>query len=365
MKTIGQKLFSILLAGTLVSVQDHVSAQEKRYHSEELIPVVDLGPYQAIGVSVSSQNRLFVSFPRRSGPYRYGLTEVVDGQLAPFPDKEWNTADAASKNGFASVQDLFVDAQDHLWVLDSKPSGGNGEGQFKLLNIDLKSNRIEKIYHFEDLDKVRSALNDVRVDTERALAYLSDPGLAAIVVLDLKTGKTRALLANTPYTLADPDIVLSYQGNEMRDENGKPFSSHINGIALSKDLTRFYFKPINQTWLFSIETAYLADTTLNEATLASKVEQVVEVGVTHGLEADAKGNIFLTNSLDYAVRYLSRDGTVHTLVQDDRLLWPDSFGIGADGYLYFSCAQLQMEATWNQGENKTQLPYTIYKVKLP
>lgn len=341
-----------------------ISAQEK-YHSENLITIANLGAFQAIGVSVSSDNRLFVSFPRRGGAYEYGLTEIKDGKRIPFPDKQWNEADENNKNGFASVQDLFVDNQDHLWVLDSKPSGGEGKGKFKLLNINLKNNQVERIYHFEDLDKVHSALNDVRIDNEKGLAYLSDPGLAAIVVLDLKTGKTRRLLEKTSFTLADDDIVLAYNGKEMRDQNGKPFSSHINGIALTKDFKYFYFKPINKKQLFRIETKYLADTTLSEKLLQKKVETVADVGVTHGLEADAKGNIFLTNSLDYSVKYLSPDGKIHTLVQDSRLLWPDSFGVGADGYLYFSCAQLQNEPQFNDGVNKIQLPYQLYKVKLP
>lgn len=341
-----------------------ISAQ-KKYHSEDLLTVADLGVFQAIGVSVSSDNRLFVSFPRRGGTYEYGLAEIIDGKRIPFPDKKWNEADENSENGFASVQDLFVDHQDHLWVLDSKPSGGKSEGKFKLLNINLKNNQVERIYHFEDLDKVHSALNDVRVDTEKDLAYFSDPGLAAIVVLDLKTGKTRRFLEKTLFTLADNDIVLTYNGKEMRDQNGKPFSSHINGIALTKDFKYFYFKPINKKQLFRIETKYLADTSISKEALQQKVETVAEVGVTHGLEADAKGNIFLTNSLDYSVKYLSPDGKIHTLVQDSRLLWPDSFGVGTDGYLYFSCAQLQNEPQFNGGINKIQLPYQLYKVKLP
>lgn len=84
MKTLG-----ILLTVTSFSVlTSNVSAQE--YHSDNLIPVADLGKYQAIGVSVSSGNRLFVSFPNRGGAYQYGLTENVNGKLIPYPDEAWN-----------------------------------------------------------------------------------------------------------------------------------------------------------------------------------------------------------------------------------------------------------------------------------
>lgn len=361
-------IIAFSLAGTLCAQKDY-------YKSDDLIPVVTFGEYRAIGVGVSSDNRLFVSFPRRGDAYEFGLVEIIDGKRIPYPDEDWNR-EGDEANHLVSVQDLFVDADDFLWVLDSKPSPGGSifgndgggkaqDGHFKLLKINLKTNRIDRIYTFDDLDKSRSGLNDVRVDTEKGLAYLSDPGQAAIVILDLKTNKTRLVLEKTPYTLADPDIVLSYGGKEMRDQDGQAFSSNVNGIALTKDFRYFYFKPINKKHLFRIETKYLADASLNDEVIQSKVENMGEVGVTHGLEADSKGNVFLTTSMDYSIKYLSPDGNLHTLVQDSRLLWPDSFGIGTDGYLYFSCAQLQNEPQWNNGQNMAQLPYTLYKVRLP
>lgn len=363
----------IAVLGTMISMD--TSGQP--YRSDKLVPVVDLGKRRAIGVSVSSDNRLFVSFPNQGNDYLYGLTEIVDGRPLPYPDEAWNAHSGDSANRFVNVQDLYVDADDNLWVLDSKPApkgsifGGQGspstpaEGAFKLLKINLATNQVEQVYVFDDLDKRASGLNDMRVDTDKNLAYLSDPGQAGIVVLDLAAGTSRTVLRGQPSTTADPDIVLSYNGREMRDRNGNPFRSNVNGIALTKDNRYFYFKPINKLNLYRIETKYLADTSLTEVKLASHVEDMGKTTVTHGLIADQKGNIFLTSSMDYSIKYLSPDGKLHTLVQDSRLLWPDSFGIGSDGYLYFSCAQLQRDPQWNDGEDKVEYPYQIYKVKLP
>ena len=220
------------------------------------------------------------------------------------------------------------------------------------------------MYLFDDLDKSVAALNDVRVDVGRNLAYFSDPGQAAIVVLDLESGTTRTLLANSPYTTA-ANRALCYDEVEMRNKDGHPFSSHVNGIALTHDFKYFYFKPINHDNLFRIETRFLADTALSEAGLADAVEDMGLVGATHGLIADKEGNIYLTTSESYSISYLSPDGRLHQLVQDRRLLWPDSFGIGSDGYLYVSCAQLQRLPQWNNGMDKTEYPYTAFKVKLP
>lgn len=349
--------------------------QPARYHSESLETVATFGEYQPIGLSVSSDNRVFVSFPNRGNAYEFGLTEIVDGEKKPFPNAAWNEKTEQSDTYFQSVQDLFVDANDDLWVLDSKPAprsnifGGaskeEAEGYFKLIRFDIKTGEAKKIYHFNDLDKTVSALNDVRVDTKRAKAYLSDPGQAAIVVLDLETGISRSVLKNTPFTKAKDDIVLSYEGHEMRSENGTPFSSSVNGIALGKDFTYFYFKPINDKHLYRIEAEKLADPALDDAALAASVVDLGEVGITHGLVEGPEGNVYLTTSEDYSISYIDPAGKLHTLVQDSRLIWPDSLGTGSDGYLYFSCAQLQREAQWNNGVNKIEYPYAVYRVKLP
>lgn len=338
----------------------------------KLIPVAEFGKSMAIGLSVNSENRLFVSFPNYNGDGNLALAEVIEGKLHPYPDTDWNTK-GEYDNHFLRVQDLYVDAHDFLWVLDSQPgSAGNifGDGQeqtqgyFKLVKINTKTDQVEETFLFEDLDKSKSALNDVRIDIEKQLAYLSDPGLASIVVLDLQTKESHSLLAHTSFTLAD-EMTLEYDSVPMQNKKGKPFSSHINSIALTQDFKYFYFKPINKQNLYRIETQHLADKNLTDQDLASKVEDVGKVGVTHGLIADAKGNIFLTTSESYSVSYLTPDGQLKTLVEDPRLLWPDSFGIGSDGFLYFTCAQLQRLPQWNNGTDRTDYPYRTFKVKLP
>ncbi|UZR96910.1 L-dopachrome tautomerase-related protein [Chondrinema litorale] len=365
-------IFSILLNSLCFSIFAQQSESEK-YQSQDLIPVATFDKSMAIGLSVTSDNRVFVAFPNYNGEGKYTLTEEKNGELMPYPNEAWNTKGEYSEH-LLRVQDLYVDSEDFLWVLDSKPAskgsifgdaGKSQEGQFKLVKINTKTDEVAKVYLFEDLDKTASGLNDIRIDTEKELAYLSDPGQAAIVVLDLKTGKSRSVLAKTKFTLADKNLVLNYSGTEMKSKDGKAFSSNVNGIALTKDFKYLYFKPINKLNLFRVETKYLADADLSEKELAKKVEDVGEVGITHGLAADDKGNIYLTTSINYTISYVTPEGELHTLVQDARLLWPDSLGTGSDGYLYFTCAQLQRLPQWNNGVDKTEYPYTMYKVKLP
>lgn len=362
MKNILLMILLVFMTRTLTKAQQYAG---------KLAPVATFGKNMPIGLSVNSANRIFVSFPNHDGDGRLALAELSEGRLLPYPDDTWNVTGNAQS--FLRVQDLYVDQADCLWVLDSKPSssgnifGGSTDeqpGKFKLVKINTLSNKVERIYHFEDLDKEHSALNDLRVDTARHLAYLSDPGLASIIVLDLKTGKTRSLLAKTEFTLAD-NIVLKYEGHEMRDEHGKAFSSNINSIALSPDNRYLYFKPINKLTLYRIPTAALADTGMSDASLKKQVENMAEVGITHGLITDKRGNIYLSTSESFSISYLKPDGQIEELVSDPALLWPDSFGIGSDGYLYFSCSQLQRQAQWNNGVDRTSYPFSLFKVKLP
>ena len=363
-----RRMYSVLLIAFTTSF--NVMAQQKKSALEE---VASFGKSQPIGVSVSSDNRMFVSFPNKE-PYQFGLTEIVNGTRVAYPDKIWNAVEGDYKEHFLNVQDIYVDTKDQLWVLDSKPassgsifgSDGNDKqtGQFKLVKIDLKSNKVQQVYTFDDLDKEKSGLNDVRVDTDKQLAYLSDPGQAAIIILDLQSGNSRKLLTQSKFTVADEKIVLTYHGHEMRDKEGQPFKSNVNGIALTKDNEWFYFKPINSLNLYRIKTVFLADSTLSEEEILEQVEDMGEVGVTHGLVADIKGNIYLTTSLDYSIRRLTPAGKLEIVIQDPRLLWPDSLGVGSDGYLYFSCAQMQLLPQWNDGKDLVQYPYEVYRIKV-
>ncbi len=355
-----------LLSLFLSMTSSSLTAQSKS--APTLETVATFGKHQPIGLGVSAENRLFVTFPKNSNNYDYGLAEIVRGQRRPYPNAEWNQWDSLkAQNRFINVQALFIDQTNTFWVLDpASPAGQKAipEG-IKLVKINLKTNQVEKVYRFTDLPRERTALNDVQVDSRQQVAYLSDPGRAAIVVLDLKTGNSRTVLENDKSTKADPNFVLTIEGKEVRDGRGNPFRSNVNGIALTHDFRYLYFRPITQTKLYRIDTKHLTDTSLSATELSAQVETMGETGVSHGMIADKAGNVYLTDSADKSIRYFTPDGQLKTLVQDDRLLWPDSFGIGTDGYLYVTAAQIQRTKRYNNGVDKVVYPFRLYRVKLP
>src|SRR5699024_11047386 len=128
--------------------------------SDELIEVASFGEHMGLGLSVTSNNRIFVSFPNNDADGQYCLVEVKGKELLPYPNKKWNKGRGYA-NSFLRIQDIYVDANDKLWVLDSKPSeaqnlfrDGKGavEGKFKLVKIDTETGQVERVYHFQNLD---------------------------------------------------------------------------------------------------------------------------------------------------------------------------------------------------------------------
>ncbi|RZK29068.1 MAG: gluconolactonase, partial [Hymenobacter sp.] len=221
--------FHLLLACLLPTLS--AAAQDLKIPLEE---VAQTGHYQPIGLGISHKGRIFMTFPKKKNDqnysYNYGLAELVNGQRRPYPNALWNQWDSTqAATRFVNVQAAVVDADDNLWVLD--PSNPDDQAPviagIKLLKINLTTNKVERTYHFEDLPRERTALNDVRIDTKRQLAYLSDPMLAALVVLDLRTGKSRIVLQGDKSTAAEPGFVLRLDGKEVKDKTGKPFSSNV------------------------------------------------------------------------------------------------------------------------------------------
>ena len=329
--------------------------------------VAEFGRHQPIGVAVSQQGCIFVTFPKKPADYDFGLAEIVNGKRQPYPNAEWNQWDSTrAASRFVNVQALFVDQTNALWVLDPANPGDEAPviAGIKLLKINLATNKVERIYRFEDLPRERSGLNDVRVDTRNQVAYLSDPKLAALVVLDLRTGKSRLVLQGHKSTAAAPGFVLRIDGKEVKDKTGKPFSSNVNGIALTHDFQYFYYRAINQTKLYRIPTEGLRNAALTPAEVAARVEEVGETGISHGMIADAAGNVYLTDSPNHAVRRVTPAGRLETVVKDGRLLWPDSFGLGPDNYLYLTAAQIERTPKWNNGQDRVQYPFRLYRMKL-
>jgi len=83
-----------------------------------------------------------------------------------------------------------------------------------------------------------------------------------------------------------------------------------------------------------------------------------------GLESDAAGNLYLTDYEHNAIKKRSAAGAMSTVVQDPRLIWPDTLSVAANGYLYVTANQLNRQASFHEGNDLRKQPYALFRVKI-
>lgn len=317
-------------------------------------PVLELvasSPRQWTGVTVSKEGRIFVNYPRWSEDVPVSVAEVKDGTAVPWPDASWNTwaPGTPAENHFVAVQSVVIDDQDRLWVVDT------GNPWFKgvvtpprLFQFDLATGKPVRTYVFPpEVSSGNSYLNDVRIDTGNAVAYLTDSQAGGLVILDLKSGSARKVLRDHPSTHAEaPRMVVM----------GRPFERGVqsDGIALGPDGKTLYWTVLTGHSLWRIPTEALRDPGLDDAALATRIERVATIVATDGIEFDGQGNLWLGGLEDSSIARYVPGGTYTQVIQDPRLRWPDTFARGPDGKLYVTTSQIHLPPA-ERG------PYEIYR----
>jgi sugar lactone lactonase YvrE len=214
---------------------------------------------QWTGIAVSASERLFVCFPRWSDDVPVAVAErLPSGELRAYPDGVWNdwSPGGPAERRFVCVQALHVDANDDLWILDpGNPKFlGVVPGAPKLLRVDLETDEVVETLPFDaEAAPPASYLNDVRVDTERRVAYVTDSGLGAILVVDLATGFVRRRLEDHASTKSE-GIDLLIEGRWWRLPDGSRPEVHADGIALTPDREWLYWQALTGRTLYRVPT---------------------------------------------------------------------------------------------------------------
>jgi hypothetical protein len=364
-----KKLFISLL--TIAGVTGMVASAQYSYAQQQpkLQQVYADNTYQFTGVAVSAKNRLFVTYPRWSKTYKYAVVEVMpNGTSKPFPDAAMNQWQPGQDgmNKWVCVQTAYVDDQDYLYIVDpaapmlAKVVGNSA----KVVKFNLNTNKIEKVYRFTGTIDNSSYINDIRVDTQKQIAYLTNSGTGGIVILDLKTGKSRQVLQSHKSVRPDPNYKFVIDGKQLMKQ-GQPAVFNSDGIALSPDRNWLYYKAINDKKLYRIKTASLLNEKLTPQQLGGEVKYLGEVASTDAMIFDKKGNLYLGDMVNYRMIQITPDLKSHTWFKDKSLIWPDTYSISNDGFLYITTSQIQKQPDFNNGVNKRTEPYRVFKVKLP
>jgi len=334
--------------------------------------------FQLTGVAISPEGRLFTNYPLWSDIYKYAVVEV-NGHLtdlkteeypmakAPYPNlymNSWHAGDNG-KDKWVCVQAVVTDEDNNLWVVDpaSPKMAGVYQNSHKLVKINLNNNTIEKTWFFEGVADAQSYINDVRVDNQRQYAYLTNSNEGGIVVVNLASGAMRQVLQEHYSTKSDPNFKFIIDGHELM-KNGQPVKINSDGIALTPDGDWLYYKPLTDDKLYRIRTEYLRDETMSSAQLGNKVEDLGHFAPTDGMIFDHKGNLYIGDMRKNTILRITPDLKMETVIVDGHLIWPDSYSISKDGWLYISCSQIQKQPEYNEGVNKRTEPYAIYKLKI-
>ena len=330
--------------------------------------------HQVTGVTVAESGRIFVNFPRWSEDAPVSVAELTaDGALRPYPDAEWNAWRNAKKNEmtphdhWVCVQSVVADGRGSLWVLDPAAPAQDRlvPGGAKLVQVDLATDRAVRTIAFgEDVAPQGSYLNDVRFSPDGRHAYITESGArGALVVVDLEQGAARRVLDGHPSTQPETDVQVSVDGEPLHRTDGRGVEFAADGIALSPDGRHLYWQALTGRTLYRVATDALHDAALPPAALAGGVERVGENGVSDGLWIDRRGRMYLSALEENAVkvRDLSRDGDrLTTLVQDERLRWPDTFSEGPDGAIYV-CASHIHDMPWFKPENPPAVRTALFR----
>ncbi len=368
------KLRCLVLAGVAAGVLAPVAASAQPHLTE-----VAHFDHQLTGVNVSPDGRIFLNFPRWTEDNEISVAELKNGKAVAYPNEEWNSWRNAKKDKlsaadhFVCVQSIVMDHTGNLWVLDAAapalsfrvPKGP------KLVKINTSTNKVEATIPFgDDLAPQGSYLNDVRFSPDDKWAYLTDSGaIGSLIVVELASGKGRRVLAGDPSTQDDKSVEVTYGGKVLRKPDGEGVAFTADGLALSPDGRTVYWQAIKGKTLYSLPAADLHKAVTepaSEKSLAGKVTIVGENGPADGLLiSHHDGKMYVTGPENDSIRVrdLTKTGTKPSvLIQDKRLVWPDTFAEGPDGTIYVSTSHIPDSAMFKPGA-PAALPTELWSFK--
>jgi sugar lactone lactonase YvrE len=281
-------------------------------------------------------------------------------------DEKGGLHEFAQEAHLDSVLGVQSDENGVVWMLDN---GMKATHRARLVGYHSVRQRVVADIDLTLVMPKDAFFNDLVIDLDHQVAYLADPAggaNAALVIVDLPTGKARRVLEGHKSVIAE-DIELVVEGAPLEIErpDGSVLRPRVglNPIAADKNNEWLYFGPMHGTTLYRVPTAALRDENLSEEALAKAVERFSERPITDGISIDDDGNIYLADLPNNGVVRVSSAGVMTTLARGPELSWVDAFSFGPDGALYAVVNQLHKSAPLNRGKDVTTPPFLVVKLK--
>jgi Major royal jelly protein len=333
--------------------------------SQTQLEVVVASDRQMNGVAVGPDGRVFAGMPRWIQENSFSVGVVRDGRIQPYPGGSWNVwkPGLAPAEHFISVNAIRIEADDPntLWVVDSAPDVKGGP---KLVQIDTKINKVSRVYSFDvQITPAQSYLNDVRI--AKGHAFMSESGTGAVIVVDLKSGHARRLLANSKKTKATPGRAPTIDGVRLHSPDGSIPVVNIDGIEISPDHNIFYYCVPFGGWLWEVKTDDLLNESLSETALESRVTNLGPLIPVGGILMLPSGDLLLSDTENHAIQRRSLSGKMTLVARSPLLDWPDAMAMGFDGKVYAATPQANRMARNNGGVEATHPPFRILRFTAP
>ncbi|MFA5939097.1 MAG: L-dopachrome tautomerase-related protein [Sinimarinibacterium sp.] len=313
-------------------------------------------------IAVSASGRVFVTLHPEARP-QWKVVELVDGRMQPWPSLAFQTGDGEPRH-FRDVLSLRIDRRNRLWTLDN---GQHGLHPGRLLAFDLDSGAVVHEYEFpRAIAGLGSHLNDFQVSPDGNTLYIADASFfaqtPALIVYDFAARQARRLLEG--HSSVMPDFYTPVvQERRMEAFGLVAIRPGVDSIVLSRSGERLYFAPVTDLNLYSVRSADLRDGTLSADELAARVEVHAAKTMSDGLSIDDAGTIYLSDPEHSAIVLSRPDGSLQTLVQSERLRWPDGFSFGSDGWLYVTCSSLQHVIGRSPSTIAVHAPYHVFRLR--
>lgn len=287
----------------------------------------------------------------------------------PFPSEEWNTPRETDDHYLSNVLGIRNDENGIVWLLDM---GQRNPVTPKIVGWNTITDQLERIYYLPKTSVISTSQpNDMVVDTQNGVFVIADEGIgnggdgstASLIIVDMKTGKTRRLLEGHRTTLPE-NIPTMIKANPLAVK-GKNLLVGCDGITTDKNFEWLYYAPLNGSKIYRVKMKDLLNESLTEIELDKRIETYSEKPNNGGLSIDNDGNLYLTAMESNSVAVvLAKDKSIHNIVTDEKLLWPDGVSYNkVDGYMYVSAAQVHLGAVFNNGENLAKAPFYIFRFK--
>jgi hypothetical protein len=89
-----------------------------------------------------------------------------------------------------------------------------------------------------------------------------------------------------------------------------------------------------------------------------------DFSTSDGMIFDKEGILYLGNLEANAIERITPDLKEKVVLQDEKLIWPDTFSWFPSGELCVTCSQIQKMPWCNDGQSTRKTPYAIYKINV-